>query len=61
MTYIQDDDDSMFGGFDFEGMDSMFAGSFAFAENSHSSRQGQSCKTMTQKIGNVVTTYTQCS
>ena len=51
----------MFGGFDFEGMDSMFAGSFAFAENSHSSRQGQSCKTMTQKIGNVVTTYTQCS
>ncbi|XP_046644207.1 dnaJ homolog subfamily B member 9-like [Daphnia pulicaria] len=53
---IFNDDDDMFGGMDmqFDNMDSMFG----FTDDLH---QGTGCKTVTQKIGNVVTTYTQCS
>ncbi len=45
----------MFGGMQFDNMDSMFG----FTDNLNN--QGTGCKTVTQKIGNVVTTYTQCS
>lgn len=46
----------MFGGIQFDNMDSMFG----FTDDSYQGT-GASCKTVTQKIGNVVTTYTQCS
>ncbi len=60
MYHFQDDD--LFGSFDFEEMDSMFAGGFGSKNrDSQNSGEDQSCKTMTQKIGNIVTTYTQCS
>jgi hypothetical protein len=47
----------MFERFQFDHMDSMFG----FKDDLHHQKTGASCKTMTQKIGNVVTTYTQCS
>lgn len=52
---LQDDEDDMFlGGFDFGDMNKMFD----FGEVP---RNGPSCKTMTQKVGNIVTTFRQCS
>lgn len=56
---LQDDDDDMFlglGGFDFGNMKSMF--DFGGVPTS---RNGPSCKTITQKVGNIVTTFRQCS
>ena len=47
----------MFRRFEFDNLESMFGSK----DNLHQHGRGTSCKTVTQNIGNMVTTYTQCS
>jgi len=56
-------DEDLFADFGGGGGDSMFGGNLRRNGHGHmhASHSSQKCRTVTQKVGNTVTTYTQCS